>query len=101
MRVILAALFALGVLFGSVMVFDSVYGNNPPRWMGAVVPVVMLAAIAVAVILFNSPPPRAKSVEESIALLMEKGLVVEQQFKARRAFQCEEFEDEGSQYFIE
>ena len=59
---------------------------------------------ALALRLFNSPqthPLGLKSIEQQIADLEAKGLVRHDAFVARRAFQVEEFEDEGSHYFIE
>ena len=52
---------------------------------------------------FNSPgqKPTRKSCDEIIHDLRNKNLLLQSTFKAKRAFQVEEFDDEGSHYFIE
>ena len=50
----------------------------------------------------NLFPPRGKESEaKSIAELEKTGVLQRERFRAIRAFAVEEFEDEGSQYFIE
>jgi hypothetical protein len=60
--------------------------------------------IFLAMVLFHGKGPRRISAEKSAARirkLEEDGLLIPQIFRARRAFQVDEFEDEGSHYFIE
>jgi len=42
-----------------------------------------------------------QSVEERVAEMEREGLLISESFEAKRAFQVEEFEDEGAHYFIE
>jgi len=55
-------------------------------------------------LLFGGKGPRRISAERRAARirkLEEDGLLIHQTLRARRAFQVDEFEDEGSSYFIE
>jgi hypothetical protein len=97
MRVVFAAMFVVVAVFGAVVAFDQLAAIIPSNWMGPVTCGLFFVVFLIALRLF-SPPRRIK---EQIADLESKGLIVDQSFKAVRAFQAEEFEDEGVQYFIE
>ena len=64
----------------------------------------LFGAIAVAHVLFQKKLTFTRTEKEIQAerdKLEQLGLLVHQSFRALRAFQLEEFEDEGSQYFLE
>lgn len=104
MRVVLAGLFVvMGMLavvgaLGALGVLDSSYG-----WAAniGILPLVFLLT-AFAVWLFS---PRhagsGKTHEEYIRELEEQGLILDEHYRATRAFAVEEFEDEGSTYYVE
>src|SRR5580704_830749 len=46
-----------------------------------------------------APPPRGESL--TLEELEKRGLLSQARFEATRAFEVEEFEDEGCQYFVE
>ncbi len=73
--------------------------------MAVLVVLVMLGSVFAALFLFNSsgyrPVLPGRTREERIAALERKGLLRSESFRARRVFQMEEVEDEGSHYFIE
>ena len=106
MRAFLAGIFVFTVTLALVGLIGSHYPKgNFPWWAAPLIVVAMLASILGAFFLFNWIGHRrldlGKSAEEQLAELAAKGLVSSESFKARRAFQVEEFEDEGSHYFIE
>jgi hypothetical protein len=106
MRVVLAGCFVFALLFESVVFIRSKYPDGQwPWWSGPMIVVILLVAVVLALFLFNSsgfrPVAPWKSTEELLNKLREKGLLLSEPFTARRAFQVEEFEDEGSHYFIE
>jgi hypothetical protein len=105
-RVLLAAFFVLGAMFGTIGWLSNVYGEGPwPAWAMAAAPLAMLVALGLATVLFNGsgfrPRFRRISLDQQIAELEAKGLLLRQSFKARRAFAIEEYEDEGPHYLIE
>jgi len=106
MRIILAGLFVLIALIAFVGFVSSRYGDNEwPWWATPSIFVITAGSIWLALIVFNQrgyrPIPPWKSPEEYMKELEAKGLLLTESFQARRAFQVEEFEDEGSHYFIE
>lgn len=75
-----------------------------PWWVAVLLIGTLLAAAYPALRFWFATDPDiggAKSTEELIAGLEAKNLVSREFFHARRAFQVEETEDEGSNYFIE
>jgi hypothetical protein len=46
-------------------------------------------------------PPSPQGENLTIEEMEKQGLLIHEKFEARRAFQVEEFEDEGCQYFVE
>ena len=106
MRALLAGVFVFTVTLAMVGVIGSHYPDSHwPWWAAPLIVVTMVASIVSAFFLFNVVGRRrlvpGKSAEEQIAELEAKGLLSSETLKARRAFQVEEFEDEGSHYFIE
>lgn len=106
MRVLLAGVFVFTVLLMTVGVVSSRHPDGGgPWWMAILVVAVMLGAVVAALFLFNPsgyrPVLPGRSREEHIAVLERKGLLISESFRARRTFQMEEVEDEGSHYFIE
>ena len=106
MRALLAGIFVFAVLLGVVGTISAHYPNGAwPPWAGPTIIASMLTAIFTSLFLFNKrgnrPDFSGKTFKEHLAALQEKGLLVSEKLKARRAFQVEEFEDEGSHYFIE
>ena len=106
MRLILAGLSVFAVLFAAVALFGALnLFNVLPAWLVAMMMTcIMLSATVVALIVFNLPGARltsAKSQEDYVRELEEKGLLTSHSFSARRAFGVEEFEDEGCHYYLE
>jgi hypothetical protein len=106
MRALLAGIFVFAVLLTTAGLISKHYpGGALPWWAGPTIIGGMFAAIFASLFLFNKsgyrPNLSRKSFEEQLAELQVKGLLLSESFKARRAFQVEEYEDEGSHYFIE
>jgi len=106
MRALVAGIFVFAVLLATAGLISKHYPSGDFPWWG--VPTIigtMFAAIIASLIIFNKRGYRSdlsnKSFEERLAELEQKGLLLNEPFKARRAFQVEEFEDEGSHYFVE
>jgi hypothetical protein len=73
-----------------------------PAWLVNSIPLcALLAFLVIAVVLFNVPSIRTALPGERIRKLEAQGLVRSRPYRALRAFQIEEFEDEGSHYFLE
>ncbi len=78
----------------------------PPLPMWVAVPgivVLFFLLIAAACFLFNQPAKRTPALNrtEQLTEWQQNGLLVEESYKALRAFAVEELEDEGSHYFLE
>jgi hypothetical protein len=107
MRAVLAGLFTFGGLLLCVSLVFHYFpdGFGPPWLMGMSFALVLFLFAGASLFLFNKqghrPSLSGKSFEEQIADLESQGLLVSETFQATRAFQVEEFEDEGSHYFIE
>jgi hypothetical protein len=107
MRALLAGLFTIGVLLVCVGVVFHFFphGFGPPWVMGVFFAFVLLVLAGASMFLFNRPGYRpslsGKSFAEQMAGLERQGLLVTETYQAVRAFQVEEFEDEGLHYFIE
>lgn len=104
LRLFGAALFVFTFTFGSIGVL-SWLSPKATAWLAA--PVLLLAffgSIAGALVLFHGKLTHRRTEEEIQAERTqweESGLLAHQSFRAIRTFQLEEFEDEGSQYFLE
>lgn len=102
-RVILAGLF---VVIGVSVVAGLLLHFLPPSGqtgtiIGIISGLAFLALCIVAFILFDSFKASDVFSNENLDKLEEKGLLVSTEYQATRAFQVEEFEDEGSHYFVE
>ena len=71
--------------------------------MGIIMAVWMLILIVGTLIIFNyrRPMPKGESAAEQLQKLAEQGMLIKTDYRARRAFSVEEFEDEGLHFFIE
>jgi hypothetical protein len=100
-RLILAGLFcSIGWFIAAVLVFDVLPKNTPPFLIAIVFAAVFLVTVVIALTVFNlgrRKVPPGPSLEE----LEAQGLVVSNDFHATRAFEVDEFEDEGRHLFIE
>lgn len=107
MRALLAGLFTFGGLLVCVSMVFHYFPNGfgPPWLMGMLFTLVLFLLAGISLFLFNKPGCRpslpGKSFDQQIAEWETQGLLVSEIFVATRAFQVEEFEDEGSHYYIE
>lgn len=102
MRLLFAGLFVwMGILVAAGLAGLVLPNNTPPWLFGALVSVTSIPLCWAALWLFNKRPSSGKSQNDYIRELEQNGLLVPTGYRAKRAFQVEEFEDEGSQYFIE
>jgi hypothetical protein len=105
MWVLLAGLFVfVGVMVGAGLTFKLLPDGTSPALIGISLGAWMLALAVVSMYLFNRPaerPGSGISTEQHIRQLQDQGLLTSADFQARRAFAVEEFEDEGSHYFLE
>jgi hypothetical protein len=106
MRTLFAGLFVFTMMLAVVSLIGSHY--PAPAWPWWAVPLIMLVmagSVIASLFLFNKrgfrPALPGQSAEEHIDELQRQGLLTAESFSARRAFQVEEFEVEGSHYFIE
>ena len=99
-RLLLAGLLSFGVLLAAVaLAFNILPKDTSPILIGIVLAAVLIGVGLVTLVVFNlgrryKPGPTIEELEA-------KGLLVSTDFKAKRAFEVEEFEDEGLHYFIE
>ncbi len=100
-RLILAGLFCFGgLLIAAVVAFDVLPKGTPPFLIALVLAAILLVTVVLSLIVFNlgrrkvSPGPTLENLEA-------QGLVISQDFQAKRAFEVDEFEDEGRSMFIE
>jgi hypothetical protein len=102
MRVFLAAFFVFAGMVITAVLLPDITKHIPPILVGIGEGIVFLLLLVTALILFNGPHTGiGKSEEARIQELEEKGLLVSTDFNAVRAFQVEEYNDEGLHYFIE
>src|SRR5262245_61616347 len=105
MKLLGAGLFVVGGMFGLVMLLDAVNVLTwLPVWLvGALMALALLGFAVVALGLFGQKLPDAPPItpEEHRRRLEAQGLVEPTDFRATRSFGVEEFEDEGSHYYLE
>jgi hypothetical protein len=106
MRVVLAGLAVFAVLLLAVGALGEldVFETRPPVLVGDALGLFLVALIVLAFLVFTSrgtDPHGFTSLEEQIRQLEEADLLVATEYEAVRAFAVEEFEDEGSHYFLE
>jgi hypothetical protein len=100
-----AGLFVFTGLLGAVGLLGAfrVSATAPPLLIAFLLVIVMAGLIAAAMVLFSPGKPLggAPSVEQLAQELEAQGLLTSQPFSAIRAFEVEEFEDEGLHYYLE
>lgn len=106
MRVLVAALFAVGGMFAAVALLgeSGVFDRASPLAIGLGLGLLLVCLGIVALVLFNpwwANPFRRMTPEEHLRLLNAKGLLVSSEFQVLRAFGVEESNDEGLHYFLE
>lgn len=106
MRVLLAGIFVFATWLGVMGLLETHLGDGPWPWWARPVSVAgLLLALPVALVVFNlrgaSWGLSQESVAERIAQLDAEGQLLRQSLQAKRAFEIQEFEDEGQHFFIE
>lgn len=106
MRVILAGLFTFISTAAVAGAIGAIYPDDQwPAWATPMIIATLFGTMFGSLFLFNPkglrPNITGKTLEEQIADLEAEGLIQRDSFTARRAFQVEESEDEGSHYYIE
>ena len=103
MRILLASLFVVAGMMLAVGLLPGVMNRVAPVLVEFGMAAIFIVLIGVAMALFNPSwqwRGYFKSEQERIRDLEERGLLVSTDFEAVRAFQVEEYEDEGLHYFI-
>jgi len=108
MRVILAGLFVFGGASLAAFLLIPIFDHSLPAvagiLTGLVVGPLFLLLVCTAQVLFNWPIDWRKvqlNQEDYIKDLENRGLLVSTDYQATRAFELEEYEDEGLHYFVE
>jgi len=106
LRVTLAGLFIFISTAAVAGAIGAIYPDDQwPVWATPMIIATLFGTIVGSLFLFNPkglrPNVPGKTLEEQIADLEAEGLIQRDSFTARRAFQVEEFEDEGSHYYLE
>lgn len=104
LRLLGAALFVFVITSGLVVLVSRLFPNAPSWPLVPLFLVAFFGAILAALVLFHGKWTRRRSEEEILAdrfLLEQSGMLISEPYRAVRAFQAEEFEDEGSHYFLE
>jgi len=103
-RVVLAGLFIVAGMVGGVVVLSTFLPHAPVWLLSIVMTLLFLGLTIAALILFNSPGGWRRKRQDPEVLVKElqvQNLLTTEKFNPKRAFQVEEFEDEGSHYFVE
>ena len=101
LKLVGAALFAVAGAFGGFCL-SLWLPRSYPGWLLDSIPLCALFVfLVIAVALFNSSVVGTAVPGEKIRKLESQGLVRSQPYRALRAFQIQEFDDEGSHYYIE
>ena len=104
MRLVFAGLFVFAGMAGGIVVL-STFWPNTPVWLLSILMMSLFFGLTIAaLILFNSPGGWHRKRQDPEVLVKElqaKNLLAIEKFNAKRAFQVEEFEDEGLHYFVE
>ncbi len=100
LKLVAAALFVM-IGVGGVALSLSLLHHYPDWLIRAILVVSLLVFIVIALVLFNASSVGKPLDKDRVRKLESEGLIVSTAFLARRAFQVEEFEDEGSHYFLE
>jgi hypothetical protein len=99
-----AGLFVFTFTIGLVVLLSWLF-PNAPYWLAMpVILTVFFGSIIAALVFFHGKFTSRRSEEEILAdrlQLEQSGMLISEPHRALRAFQLEEFEDEGSHYFLE
>jgi hypothetical protein len=104
MRVVLAGLFMVVGTGAAASAALTIPDEEPPVWVISIVGIVAFCVtLTLAFVIFNRPGPSLRKGEavDFTKKLEEEGILVSQDFEARRAFEIREFEDEGMHYMVE
>lgn len=104
LRLLAAGVFVFGFTLSLIALLSWLFPKAPAWLVASVFLLAFFGSIVGALVLFHGKFPPGRTEEEIQAertRLEESGLLTHQSFRALRAFQLEEFEDEGSQYFLE
>ncbi|HMV47459.1 MAG TPA: hypothetical protein PLD20_28605 [Blastocatellia bacterium] len=102
LRLILAGLIFWAGLAICVLIAGAIFPDTvSPTWIGFGLAFVASCMFYAVDMLFNPPKSSAEQRQDYVQRLEQKSLLESASFQARRAFQVEEFEDEGSSYFLE
>jgi hypothetical protein len=104
MRKVFAGLFVFVGMIAGLGLISRIWGDNPPIWaMVVFVGLYLPMVFALAYFLFNLGVrrPWSPTAADIARRLDEQGLLVAEQFRAVRALEVDEFEDEGLSYFLE
>ncbi len=104
MKVLLAGCAVFGALLLTVVLLGPAIESLPRAVAGPAIAVLFLGFIIAAFFLFNRRRPSLLGLQSSADTLAElkgRGQVVSTEFRAQRAFQVAEYEDEGPHYFLE
>lgn len=102
-RIMLVSLFVFAGFMGVILLLDSLNIKGSMDWI--VISVLMISLLALLILAYVGMN-KIESIDwrhqhQSLQELSEKGLILSTDFTALRAFQIEEWEDEGTQYMIE
>jgi hypothetical protein len=105
LRLIGAGLFVWVGLMAMVGIIGALGGFDGGHWLVGPAGALTFGMLIVAAISFFNPKGSnalgVGNAEEHLAELMRRDLIVESSFTATRVFGVEEYEDEGSHYFLE
>jgi hypothetical protein len=104
MRKVFAGLFVFAGMIAGIGLISRIWGDDFPIWtMVLFVGLYLPMVFALAYFLFNLgvPRPWSPTAADIARRLDEQGLLVAEQFRAVRALEVDEFEDEGLSYFLE
>jgi hypothetical protein len=104
MRKVFAGLFVFAGMIAGIGLISRIWGDNPSIWtMVLFVGLYLPMVFALAYFLFNLgvPRPWSPTAADIARRLDEQGLLIAEQFRALRALEVNEFEDEGLIYFLE
>lgn len=105
-KVCIAGVCVFICFFVLIAIADTFLKKNSPIVMGVVCGIVFLVVMVIIFVAFNRRGIKInreakKDIDACIAELNSAGLVQREHYHALRAFGVEEWEDEGSHYFIE
>ena len=95
----------IGVTLFASLAFDETPDAGTPWWFYPLLPVAMIGLVTVVLWLFNRRESRPvftrRAAQARQQALEREGVLVREHFRATRAFEVEEFEDEGPHCFVE